>query len=242
MGSNQSRGTGAQGRGRLASFILSDHRYVLLATSAVAALGMALSSSSRPAMSFMANAYMLEVVMYYILVAWLAVSAVALAFKLAKWRTYADEAPFTKPAVARALRYASYVIWLIVAVLAVDRIGMGVASAWATATAASSMPETTLERMLYILYRGAPTFYEGFKTTILLAVFGTVIAFFLALLLVFLRIQVIDRMPFSHNSINYIIEVLFLLLCSDTSNFDARAGLMWKTMGEDKGVDSEIFS
>lgn len=51
-----------------------------------------------------------------------------------------------------------------------------------------------------------------------------------------------NSMPFSHNSINYIIEVLFLLLCSDTSNFDARAGLMWKTMGEDKGVDSEIFS
>ena len=33
----------------------------------------------------------------------------------------------------------------------------------------------------------------GLKTTVALAVFGTVIAFFLALLLVFLRIQVIDR-------------------------------------------------
>lgn len=193
MGSSQSQATGAKRRGRLASFILSDHRYVLLATSAVAAVGMLLSSSARPAMSFMAKAYMLEVVMYYTLAAWLVVSAVALVFKLAKWRTYADEAPFTKPAVARVLRYASYVVWLIVAVLALDRIGMGVASAWAVATTATSMPETTLERMSYILYKGAPTFYEGFKTTILLAVFGTVIAFFLALLLVFLRIQVVDR-------------------------------------------------
>lgn len=193
MGSNQSQATGVKARGRLASFIFSDHRYVLLGTSVAAALGMALSSGARPAMSFMAHAYMLEVVMYYVLVAWLVMSGIALVFKLVKWRTYADEAPFTKPAVARVLRYASYVVWAIVAVLAVDRIGMGLASAWTAATVATSMPETTLERMLYILYKGAPTFYEGFKTTILLAVIGTVVAFFLALLLVFLRIQVIDR-------------------------------------------------
>ena len=141
----------------------------------------------------MANAYMVEVVMYYILIAWLVLSAVALVFKLAKWRTYADESLFTKPAVARLLRYVSYVVWLIVAVLVVDRIGMGLASAWAVASTATSMPETTLERMLYVLYKGRGTFYEGFKTTVLLAVFGTSIAFFLALLLVFLRIQVVDR-------------------------------------------------
>ena len=141
----------------------------------------------------MANAYMVEVVMYYILIAWLVLSAVALVFKLAKWRTYADESLFTKPAVARVLRYASYVVWLIVAVLVVDRIGMGLTSAWAVASTAASMPETTLERMLYVLYKGRGTFYEGFKTTVLLAVFGTSIAFFLALLLVFLRIQVVDR-------------------------------------------------
>lgn len=193
MGSNQSQTAGASSRGRLATFIMSDHRYVLLATSAVAALGAMLSSSPRPAMSFMANAYMVEVVMYYVLIAWLVLSAVALVFKLAKWRTYADESLFTKPAVARVLRYASYVVWLIVAVLVVDRIGMGLASAWAVASTAASMPETTLERMLYVLYKGRGTFYEGFKTTVLLAVFGTSIAFFLALLLVFLRIQVVDR-------------------------------------------------
>lgn len=193
MGSNQSQATSSAQRGRLASFILDDHRYVLLGTSAVAALGMLLSSSSRPAMSFLAGAYSVELVMYYVLAAWLVVSGVALVFKLAKWRTYADEAPFTKPAVARVLRYASYVVWAIAAVLVADRIGMGIASAWAVATTATAMPGTMLERMLYILYKGRGTFLEGFKTTILLAVFGTVIAFFLALLLVFLRIQVIDR-------------------------------------------------
>ena len=38
-------------RGRLASFVLDDHRYVLLGTSAVAFLGMLLSSQPRPALS-----------------------------------------------------------------------------------------------------------------------------------------------------------------------------------------------
>ena len=37
-------------RGRMASFILDDHRYVLLGTSAIALIGMLLSSSPRPAM------------------------------------------------------------------------------------------------------------------------------------------------------------------------------------------------
>lgn len=49
------------------------------------------------------------------------------------------------------------------------------------------------------------------------------------------------NMPFSHNSINYIIEVLFLLLSSDIPNFRAHAGLLWKALGEDKGVPGEVF-
>lgn len=181
-------------RGRIASFVLDDHRYVLLGTSAVAFIGMLLSSSSRPAMSFMSQAYAVELVMYYLLVAWLVISAVALVFKLAKWRTYAETSPFTKPAVRRVLRYASYVVWAIVLVLAVDRIVMGVASAWMVAVSATKRPsENMLESMCYILWNGRDTFITGLVTTIELAVFGTVIAFFLALLLVFCRIQTIDR-------------------------------------------------
>ncbi len=61
-----------------------------------------------------------------------------------------------------------------------------------------------------------------------------------------LQAATLDRMlnsnlPFSHNSINFIIEVIFLLLCSDVPNFEARAGLLWKSLGEDKGVPGEIF-
>ncbi len=184
-------------RGRLAAFVFDDHRYVLLGTSVVAFIGMLLSSSPRPAMSFLAHAYTAEFVMYYLLVAWVVVSALALVMKIARWRAYATTAPFVKPGVRRALRYASYAVWAITLVLVVDRVVMGVASAWSAAMVAVEVgkrpSEDMLQSMLYILYQGRKTFITGFITTVELAVFGTVIAFFLALLLAFCRIQAIDR-------------------------------------------------
>lgn len=179
--------------GRVTSFIHSDHRYVLLGTSAIAVAGMALSASPRPSLSFMAHAYALEVAMYYLLAAWLVIAAIALVFKLARWKTYASSSPFTRPGFVRALRCGSYAVAAMTAVLAVDRVGCGLASAWTVATTATTRPSATLESMLYMLYNGRDIFAAGLKTTVALAVFGTVIAFFLALLLVFLRIQVIDR-------------------------------------------------
>ena len=192
MGSNQS-GAGVPRIARISAFITGDHRYVLLGTSAIAAVGMFLSSLSRPALSFLARAYAAEVVMYYLLAAWLAVAAVALAFKLVQRDAYATASPFVRPAVARALRFGSYAVCAIVAVLVVDRVAMGLASAWQVAVAAPSRPEPMLESMFFLLIKSRDIFFTGFKTTVALAVFGTAIAFFLALLLVFLRIQVPDR-------------------------------------------------
>lgn len=181
-------------RGRVASFFLDDHRYVLLGTSVVAFLGMLLSSSPRPAMSFLARAYVVELVMYYVLVAWLVVSAIGLVFKLTHWKSYAETSPFVRPEARRALRLCSYVIWAISLVLAVDRLVMGFASAWVAATSAATRPaDDFLQNILWMLWTSRATFITGVSTTIALAVFGTIIAFFLALLLVFCRIQAIDR-------------------------------------------------
>ena len=178
---------------RIASFISRDHRYVLLGTSAIAFIGMCLSSQARPAMSFLANAFTVELVMYYLLAAWLVVAAAGLLFKLTHWNTYAQAAPFTKPAVARALRIGSYAVCAMTAVLFVDRAVMGFASAWAAAAAAKSMPDDMLTQVLYMFQQGKQTYLTGIATTIELAVFGTVIAFFLAILLVAVRIMEIDR-------------------------------------------------
>ena len=178
---------------RLAKFVKEDHRYVLLGTSAVAFVGMLLSSSPRPAMSFLANAFTVELVMYYLLVAWLVVSAVGLVLKLTHWKTYVQESPLAKPAAATALRVASYVVWACTVILFVDRAVMGFASAWAAAAAATSMPDDTLTQILYMFQQGKDTYLTGALTTIELAVFGTIIAFFLALLLAAVRILEIDR-------------------------------------------------
>ena len=178
---------------RLTKFVKSDHRYVLLGTSAVAFVGMLLSSTARPAMSFLAHAFTVELVMYYLCAAWIVLSVAALLFKATHWKTYAETSPFTKPAVARVLRYVSYVIWLAAAVLFVDRAVMGFASAWAVAAAASKMPDDMLTQILYMFQQGEQTYLTGALTTIELAVFGTIIAFFLALLLAAARILEIDR-------------------------------------------------
>lgn len=181
-------------RGRLMAFLTHDHRYVLLGTSAVAFAGMLLSSQPRPALSFLAQAYTVEVVLYYLLVAWLVLAAAALAYKLTHWRSYDECAPFTRPAARRVLRYASYAVWAVALVLAVDRLVMGLASAWMVATTAASRPvDDALASALYMFYQGRQTFITGITTTIALAVFGTILAFFLALLLAFCRIQTIDR-------------------------------------------------
>lgn len=184
----------APSRGRLASFVLDDHRYVLLGTSVVAFTGMLLSGMARPALSFLAPYFTVELVMYYVLMAWLAVSAVALVFKLMRRERYAATAPFTRPSVKRVLRYGSYAVCAITTVFVLDRIVMGVASAWTLALVAPARPQDDLlQGMFYIVWHDRYTFLAGLITTIQLAVFGTIAAFFLALLLAFCRIQKIDR-------------------------------------------------
>lgn len=181
-------------RAHFAVWLRRDHRYVLLGTSAVAFAGMWFSSQPRPAMSFLAHAFTVEVVMYYVLAAWLALSAVALVFKLMHWTTYGQVAPFVKPGARRVLRLGSYVIWVLAIVLFVDRAVMGFASAWTAAAASSGMPQDDmLTQILYMFQQGYATYLQGILTTIELAVFGTAIAFVLAMLLVFVRIQHIDR-------------------------------------------------
>lgn len=179
---------------KLRDFVTRDHRYVLLGTSAVALVGMLLSSSPRPPMSFLAQAFTVELVMYYVLAAWLVVSALALVFKLTHWKNYAETSPLVRPAARRALRFASYVIWAITLVLVVDRLVMGLASAWTAAVSATDRPaDDFLQNILWMFWVSRSTYVTGVTTTIALAVFGTVIAFFLALLLVFCRIQAVDR-------------------------------------------------
>lgn len=177
----------------LLRFIKTDHRYVLLGTSAIACLGMWFSSQVRSTWSFLAPVYTLEVVMYYTLFAFVVFSAVALVNKLVHWKDYATTSWFVSTRAKKIERIASYVVVALTIILAVDRVVMGFGSIVAGSVGAQANPDGFLPSAVYMVYQGRGIFARGIATTIELAVFGTVIAFFLAVLLVFIRIQKIDR-------------------------------------------------
>ncbi len=186
--------TVSKGRlGRLCRFVIDDHRYVLLGTSVVALIGMQLSSVGRSSMSFLAPFYAVEVAMYYVLVAWLLLAGAGLVTKLMHWRDYESCSPFARDPLRTIERIGSYVVAFITCVLFVDRVVMGFTSVLSRAIAADSIPQDGLAAALYMLYEGRDLFITGVITTVELAVFGTVIAFFLALLMATLRILKIDK-------------------------------------------------
>ena len=189
------RGGAASKRKRgLGTFLKADHAYVFLGTSVLALCGVWLSMRPRSAMSFLAPYYGLEVVLYWVLVAWLAVSALALITKLRYWDDYRAKSPFAAEAARPIERYLSYVVWAIVLVFFLDRAVMGFANTVSVAISSDSKPQgDDLAAVIFIVYECAGIYEAGIATTIELAVFGTIIAFFLALILVFLRIQVPDR-------------------------------------------------
>ncbi|WP_083307220.1 amino acid ABC transporter permease [Olsenella sp. HMSC062G07] len=176
-------------------FVTRDHRYVFLGTSALALCGLWLANTPHPGMSFLAASYVVESILYYLLLAWVAVSLVALVNKLLRWRgdAYRASSPFCRPRALRAERYASYVIWVIVLLFAVDRVVMGGISLVSWAAAQTTNPTDFFGSMAYMLCNMWPTFVQGVANTVIIALVGTVVAFFLALALVFLRLQLPDR-------------------------------------------------
>lgn len=187
--------TGRKERHGIAGFFLNDHRYVFLGTSVFALLGLVLANQPHSSWSFLAGSYAVEVVLYYALVAWLVVSAVALVNKLARWKgdAYAKTSPFKRPKALKVERICSYVVWAIVVVFFFDRVVMGAADLIASSIALSSNPTDFFASSVYMIYNMRDEFLLGILNTIILAVVGTVVAFFLALLLVFLRLQTPDR-------------------------------------------------
>ena len=178
---------------RMASFIKADHRYVFLGTSIIAACGLAFSQKHPTPMSFLAPLGVFQDVLWAVLWAWLVLSAAALATKLAHWRDYREASPFARPAAKRAERIASYLVVAIALVFFIDRSVMAFIDLVQVSIASNANPSGFLPSVVYMTYQSGDFFVRGIEITIGLATLGTVIAFFLALIMVFLRIQAIDR-------------------------------------------------
>ena len=178
---------------RMASFIKADHRYVFLGTSIVAACGLAFSQKHPTPMSFLVPTGVFQDVLWAVLWAWLVLSAAALATKLAHWRDYREASPFARPAAKRAERIASYLVVAIALVFFIDRSVMAFIDLVQVSIASNANPSGFLPSVVYMTYQSGDFFVRGIEITIGLATLGTIIAFFLALIMVFLRIQAIDR-------------------------------------------------
>ena len=179
---------------KLGRFLAADHRYVFLGTSVIAALGLMFSQQAPTPLSLLARTGVAQDALWALLWAWLAVSAAALVTKLLHWRDYAERSPFAAtPAARRAARIGSYLVWASAALFALDRGLLGFAALVQVSVAAGSNPAEFLPSLVYMTWESRQFFVQGIEITIGLATLGTVIAFVLALLMVFLRIQTFDR-------------------------------------------------
>ena len=166
---------------------------MFLGTSVMAAIGVWFSMQRRSDMSFLRGAYAFEVCLYWFLMGWLALSAIALVLKLIHWKDYAEWSPFRKKPLVTVVRWLSYGVWVATAILFVDRAVMGFLSVTSAALAQDKNPSDFLSSIVYMVDKSYGIILQGILTTVGLSVFGTLIAFVLAILLVFLRIQSIDR-------------------------------------------------
>lgn len=178
---------------RFASFVAADHRYVFLGTSVIALLGLWFSQQNPTASSFLYPTGIFQDLLWALLWAWLALGAVALAYKLSHWSSYSETAPFVSAAAKRAERIGSYVVVALALVFFIDRPVMHFVDLVQASIASNSNPSDFLSSVVYMTYMSGNFFIQGIEITIGLAVFGTVIAFVLAMLMVFLRIQKFDR-------------------------------------------------
>ena len=178
---------------RLMTFICADHRYVFLGTCVVALGALALLGVKPSSSSFLAALPVLQGIIVAVCAAWLAVSAVALVYKLTHWRTYGTVAPFVQPRAKLIERVGSYVVWLAALVVIADRVVVSMVDVTAASIALDRNPQGFIPSAIYMTWEARDIFLRGIETTVELAIFGTIIAFFLALLLVFLRIQTPDR-------------------------------------------------
>ena len=174
------------------NFITRDHRYVYLGGSFIALLGLSMFYSAPSPYSFIPAQSVFGTALAAICWFFLGVSAMALLVKWAYWNNYSSTI-MKRPLIVRISRYLSYLDAAACALLVLDRFILKLAYIINVAIHADSNPTDTLSTMAYMAYNQRSLFAIGISYTVRLALFGTAIAFVLALLMVFLRIQEPDK-------------------------------------------------
>ena len=174
------------------SLLTRDFRYVYLGGSLVALLGLSLLYGGAHPLSFLTTANVPGMVCSVIFWAFLAFSAVALAVKLTHWKDYSGTV-MKRPAVVRASRWASYPVAAACILVLIDRVLLRFVYTVQMCAGLEKNPQSFGASMIYMSLKGKDILLTGIWTTIRIALLGTGIAFILAILMVFLRIQEPDK-------------------------------------------------
>ena len=174
------------------SLLTRDFRYVHLGGSLVALLGLSLLYGEAHPLSFLTTANVPGMVCSVIFWAFLAFSAVALAIKLTHWKNYSGTV-MKRPAVVRASRWASYPVAAACLLVLIDRVLLRFVYTVQMCAGLEKNPQSFASSMIYMSLKEKDILLTGIWTTIRIALLGTGIAFILAILMVFLRIQEPDK-------------------------------------------------
>ena len=171
----------------LAGFFRRDHVYLFLGTAALCALSYLLTRFMPTRSSFLGAGAAVNVCQA-VLGAWLVLAVAALVVKATHWRTYAST-PLMRPDVRRVLRYVSYVEWAVCLLVIVDRVVLSLVDIARLAAASDVRTNVFVADVFFFAWKGRSLLLQGLGNTIAVAFIGTLIAFVLALLLVFLHLN-----------------------------------------------------
>ncbi len=172
----------------LMHFIQTDHRYAYLGGSVLALICLWLSASQPSVSSFLGAGTMFVLLLSACAVIFLLVSVMALIIKLTHWKTY-SQTWIKKSGPVRATRLYTWLLAVVFLILAIDRLLVKFIDTVRECIALTSNPSDFFQSMIYMTYNGRGMMAYGIWTTVRLALLGTAIAFFLGILMVFLRIQ-----------------------------------------------------
>ena len=171
------------------NFITRDHRYVFPVGSLLSLLSLSmLRATPAGSLSFLKDGSPLTSLFAAICLVFLAVSLVALVVKLITRDRY-GESFLKKPAALGVSRWLSYLIVIVCFLVLIDRGLLRLIETIRLCSTLDSNPKTFGASMIYMSIKSKNILLTGIWTTVRIALLGTAIAFVLAILLVFLRIQ-----------------------------------------------------
>ena len=167
-------------------------RYIFLGGSLLALLGLSLLHSEEHPFSFLKLTNLPGILCRILFIAFLAVSAVALCWKLFRWKDY-SQTFWKKPGTVRAAVIAFWPVACACVLALIDRGLLRLIYTIRLCSQMDSNPKTFGSSMIYMSLKGKDMLITGIWTTIRIALLGTGIAFILAIFMVFLRIQTPDK-------------------------------------------------